>query len=207
MNIQRWIALGMLALLIACVATSSLWTAPFRDEVDEEPTATLQPDGSDLPPESAALSETPAAGTATPTLNPIIEEMMATAGAESVAMSNQPFVILAGDFTTIDATHQGTGTASIYQVGETQRVLRLDPFAVTSGPDLRVLLSTHPAPRTSTEALVGSIDLGPLRSATAAQNFEIPAGTSMDQYRSVVIYSLSFNIVYSTATLEPVRGQ
>src|SRR6185369_9806323 len=113
---------------------------------------------------------------------------------------------MAGDFIAIDATHQGSGTASIYQVGETRRVLRLDPLTVTTGPELHVLLAPHANPRTSTEALTGAIDLGPLASTTQAQNFELPPGTSLDTYKSVVIYSVSFNIVYTVATLEAVRG-
>lgn len=210
MNLQRWIALGMLALIAACIATSNVWLAYFQDE-DEEGTPT--PEGTITgEPGEAVVSDAEGAATAepeltaTPTLNPIVVEMMEEAGEAGLAVSNEPVVVLAGDFTSIDAMHQGTGTASIYRVGDTRHILRLDPFTVTNGPDLHVLLSRHEAPRTSTDALVGSVDLGALASPNAAQNFEIPAGTDLNQYKSVVIYSISFNIVYTTAKLEAVRG-
>jgi hypothetical protein len=209
MNLQRWIALGMLALLGACIATSNLWMSYFQDE-DEEGTPTPEGTGTGEPGEGSVADDAESTSepevTLTPTLNPIVVEMMEEAGEAGVAVSNEPVVVLAGDFTSIDATHQGTGTASIYRVGDTRLILRLDPFTVTHGPDLHVLLSRHEDPRTSTDALVGSVDLGALASPSAAQNFEVPAGTDLNQYKSVVIYSISFNIVYTTAKLEAVRG-
>ena len=209
MNPQRWIALGMLAIAGICIATSNIWLTTLQG-ADSRPTPTPT-----LALGSAALQSAPGdaigppvdAIDLTPTLDPVIADLMRSMGEDSAAISNQPFVILAGDFTTIDSIHQATGTASIFQVGETRRVLRLDPFRVTNGPDLHVLLSRVERPRTSAEAFGGSEDLGPLAGTDIAQNFEILPGTSLDTYKSVVIYSLSLQIVYSTATLETVRGQ
>lgn len=209
MNMQRWITLGMAGLLFVCAATSEIWTAPFRD--DDEDEATETPDGTALAETQEVLStaenELLPTDEVTPTLNPILAEMMESMGEESSAVSNIPFVVLAGNFTTIDALHQGEGIASIYQVGESRYVLRLDPLNVTNGPDLHVLLSTHEAPRSSIDAVTGSLDLGRLNGNTVPQNFEIPQGTSVQIYKSVVIYSLSLNLVYTTAKLEAVRGQ
>jgi hypothetical protein len=79
---------------------------------------------------------------------------------------------------------------------------------VTNGPDLRVLLSENPTPRTSSEALLPSyLDLGPLQSPSGAQNYPLPEKETADQYQSVVIYSMSLNLVYTTAQLTEVRGQ
>jgi hypothetical protein len=208
MNVQRWIALGLLVLLGVCIATSNLWSAPFWENqagTTSTPQAEAAAGGDAVTPTPDEAVAAGAEGTVTVTLNPVIEEMMASMGEER-AISNEPFVILAGDFTTIDAMHHGQGTASVYQVGDTRNILRLDPLNVTNGPDLHVLLSPHLSPRTSTEALGDALDLGALASNTAAQNFEIPEGTDLDRYQSVVIYSMSLNIVYTTATLEAVRG-
>ncbi len=210
MNPQRWIALGMLAITGICIATSNIWLTTLRGTNDSlTPTPTRSPESEGLEGAIPEGTGTPSSDSIdlTPTLDPVIADLMQSMGEENAAISNQPFVILAGDFTTIDSIHQATGTASIFQVGETRRVLRLDPFRVTNGPDLHVLLSRVDRPRTSTEAYSGSQDLGPLAGSDIAQNFEIPPGTSLDTYRSVVIYSLSLQIVYSTATLETVRGQ
>jgi hypothetical protein len=205
MNVQRWIALGMLVLTAVCVGTSNVWMASLMQDDDETtPTPDLTGTAQVLEAESG-VEVVAVTGTVTATLNPAVEAILADLG-QDAAVSNQPFVILTGEFTTIDSLHQGTGSVSIYQVGDRRYVLRLDPFTVTNGPDLHVLLSTQPVPRTSTDVLNGHMDLGALASNSVAQNFEIPSGTFLDIYKSVVIYSRSLNIVYTTAELNAVRG-
>lgn len=205
MNAQRWLALGLVVLLGVCIATSNVWLTPLLERGEE---ATITPT-----PQEAVITEgegtaTPLAPTPTPTLDPAIADIMADLGMEQIGVGIDPHIIMAGNFTTIDAMHRAEGTASIYRFSETQRVLRLDPFNVTTGPDLRVILSEHEAPRTSAEALLPTyVDLGPLQSPHGAQNYEIPPETDLSHYRSVVIYSMSLNIVYSTATLSEVRGR
>ncbi len=207
-NTQRWLVLGMLALVVLCIVASNLWLAPLAKKDDEatptSPTGTsegvLQ---TDTPPPGS--TDIPGGGA---TLNPVIAELLSDMEIASLPVGDEPFIIQAGDFTVIDAMHHAEGTASIYQIGDTRRVLRLDPFTVTSGPDLHVLLSRHNSPRTSAEALLPTyIDLGLLKNITGAQNYEIPNEIDLGKYKSVVIYSVSFNFIYSTATLEQVRGQ
>jgi hypothetical protein len=87
-------------------------------------------------------------------------------------------------------------------------VLRLEPFSMVAGPDLQIVLSTHEMPRTSAEALLPShLALGPLQSVEGSQNYSLPEGTDISAYNSVVIYSSSLNIIYTTASLTQVRGQ
>ncbi len=204
MNAQRWLALGLVILIGACIATSNIWLTPLLER-GEEGAATPTPQEAIAEGEGTA---TPLAPTPTPTLDPAIADIMADLGMEQIGVGIDPHIIMAGNFTTIDAMHRGEGTASIYRFSETQLVLRLDPFNVTTGPDLRVILSEHEAPRTSAEALLPTyVDLGPLRGPSGAQNYEIPPETDLGRYRSVVIYSMSLNIVYSTATLSEVRGR
>lgn len=205
MNAQRWLALGLVVLIVVCIATSNIWLTPLLERSEETPvtptpqgTSGTEEDGTPFP-----LTPTP-----TPTLDPAIADIMADLGMEQMGVGIDPHIIMAGNFTTIDAMHRAEGMVSIYRFSETQRVLRLDPFSVTTGPDLHVLLSEHKAPRTSAEALLPTyVDLGILRSASGAQNYEIPTETDLSRYHSVVIYSMSLNIVYSTATLSEVRGR
>ena len=51
-----------------------------------------------------------------------------------------PAVITSGEFSDFDDFHQGTGTATIYELEDGSRVLRFEDFEVTNGPDLHVLL-------------------------------------------------------------------
>jgi hypothetical protein len=210
MNAQRWLALGLVVLLVACIATSNLWLVPLMGGDEAEPTATPTVEVA----EDAATTETPEADTsvlealAEPTLDPDIAAIMNDMEISELGVGLNPHIIRAGDFAVIDPLHQGHGTASIYWFSESQQFLRLDNFEVSNGPDLRVILSQQDTPRTSAETLLPSyVDLGPLKSPSGAQNYEIPATEELAKYKSVVIYSTSLNIVFTSAPLEEVRGQ
>jgi|GEM_PF-853291 len=226
MNAQRWIAVGFLGLIALCLASSSLWLPSLGLFGDEEETAsaTTTPEAevaeaaaneaeAEGTPEDGETEEAAAAATEEltptpePTLDPAIAEMLTELEVEELGPGIDPHITRAGDFTTVDPLHRAEGTASLYQLSESQRVLRLDPFMVTNGPDLKVILSENEMPRTSTETMLPShLDLGDLKSPTGAQNYPIPEGENIDKYRSVVIYSMSLNMVYSSAPLIEVRG-
>lgn len=48
----------------------------------------------------------------------------------------------------------------------------------------------------------GFVSLGRLKGNIGAQNYELPAGTDLGRYHSVVIYCQRFHVVFATATLE-----
>jgi hypothetical protein len=123
-----------------------------------------------------------------------MEEPMPEAPAEWIAVRQ-------GSFVDADSFHTGSGTATIYQQGEEQ-VLRFEAFTVTNGPDLHVILTKHPAPASRSDVGEDYIDLGSLKGNQGNQNYEIPAGTDLSQYQSVVIYCVPFHVVFATATLD-----
>ncbi len=114
----------------------------------------------------------------------------------------QPELILQGEFQDADSFHQGSGQAQIYELPDGSYVLRFEAFEVTNGPDLHVLLVEHPAPAERAEVMVGYLDLGSLKGNIGSQNYEIPAGTDISRFDSVVIYCEPFHVVFSTATLQ-----
>lgn len=215
MNTQRWIALGMVGLIVLCIASTNLWLPLLRGDGEEDAETTPTPEAAeteqaqaDGTPEGTEVATNILTPTPTATLDPSVAEILDDLEVEELGVGIDPFITRAGDFTTNDPTYEAEGTASIYQISETQRVLRLESFSVTNGPDLRVILSPHEAPRTSAETLLPSyLDLGELQSPSGAQNYEIPEGENISQYQSVVIYSMSINIVYASAPLTDVRGQ
>lgn len=116
------------------------------------------------------------------------------------AMPAQPVAIVQGQLQGADDFHQGTGTATIYQVPESGHILRFEDFEVTNGPDLHVLLASNPTP-TDHDSLGDYIDLGSLKGNIGNQNYEIPSDTDVSQFQSVVIYCQPFSVVFATATL------
>ena len=84
------------------------------------------------------------------------------------------------------------------------RVLRLDDFRATNGPDLYVYLSGHPAPRSSAELHAdGAFEVAPLKGNVGSQNYELPADLDLAAFRSAVICCRRFATVFSTAELVP----
>jgi len=117
-------------------------------------------------------------------------------------VSANPSVFSQGQFQDADSFHQGSGLATIYQLPDGGHVLRFEDFETTNGPDLHVLLAKHPAPASRDQLHEGYIDLGSLKGNIGNQNYEIPAGTDLSEYNSIVIYCMPFHVIFSTATLQ-----
>lgn len=111
-----------------------------------------------------------------------------------------PLVLASGQFVGADDFHQGSGTATIYQLEDSSHVLRLEGFEVTNGPDLHVLLvpASDPAGRDDIE---GYIDLGSLKGNLGDQNYDIPSNVDPSQFGSVMIYCQPFHVIFATASL------
>jgi hypothetical protein len=119
-----------------------------------------------------------------------MEEEMPEAAAEWV-------VVATGNFFDADEFHQGSGTATVYQLGD-ELVLRFEEFSSTNGPDLHVYLVENTG---ESSADFGEyIDLGELKGNIGDQNYDIPAGTDMSKYGGIVIYCVPFHVVFSTVT-------
>ncbi len=113
--------------------------------------------------------------------------------------------IKSGNFRDADSFHLGSGRASIYRLEDGSQVLRLEDFRVTNGPDLRVLLASHPDPSTRADLNAqGYIELGKLKGNIGNQNYDIPASVDVMAQMSVVIYCKPFHVVFSVAPLQDV---
>ncbi len=115
-------------------------------------------------------------------------------------MEGGPTALAMGNFVDADDFHQGSGTATIYELEDGSHVLRLEDFEVTNGPDLHVLLVPESNPE-SGDDIEGYIDLGSLKGNIGNQNYEIPADVDVSQFGSVMIYCKPFHVIFSTASL------
>ena len=125
----------------------------------------------------------------------------ATATPEPTAMPDEgPAAVAMGMFRDADDFHRGSGSATMFRGPDGNHILRFEDFMVTNGPALSVLLSTA-TEVTSSENLGEYLDLGPLKGNIGNQNYEVPAGTDVNQYKTVVIYCVPFHVVFATAPL------
>lgn len=135
-----------------------------------------------------------------------VEAKMAEAAATDAmaeeAMPAAPIRALArGAFVDADNFHKASGTALLADIGG-RRILRLEEFRVTNGPDLYVYLTEHPRPRSRQDVHEGFVSLGRLKGNVGAQNYPLPAGTNVGRYRAAIIYCQAFHVLFATATFE-----
>lgn len=102
----------------------------------------------------------------------------------------------------IDAIHRAEGSASIYGLSDSRRILRLENFRSTNGPNLYVYLSGDPSPRNSAQLHEnGDFEVGRLKGNIGNQNYELPASVDVSKFKSVVIYCKQFHVVFGSAEL------
>jgi hypothetical protein len=194
MNTQRWIAVAMLGVLVLVVISSPVWIAALRGEAEEAPGETAQPDEQPTAAPEAAL---PSVATEEADAGPAAmedEEQEAALG---------PELLNTGLFVDGASGHHGQGTVSIYEMPNGSHALVLDPFEVTEGAHLHVIMAASPDPRSREDVLGGPyLDLGELKSDSGPQTYELPLEVALEQYKSVVIYSAAFDVIFSYASLE-----
>ena len=114
----------------------------------------------------------------------------------------QSAVLVQGQFRDADSLHKGSGSASLYRLADGQHVLRLEGFEVTNGPDLRVILSSHPNPANGDEVHQGFVDLGALKGNVGSQNYALASAADPSAIRSVIVYCRAFGVIFSVASLQ-----
>ena len=167
------------------LALSSYFERSFLDEADplvstgdmlsDQPTASM--------PNATASAGGPTQPAAEPTAPP----------------ASQAGILLQGEWQDGEPGHNGAGIAQVIRTEDGDLVLRVEEFSVTNGPDLVVVLSPDDGGYAD-----GSLTLGELKATDGNFNYDIPAGTDLSQYKSVVVWCRSFPTTFAFAPLEEV---
>lgn len=112
-----------------------------------------------------------------------------------------PMILATGRFGEFDPIHSGSGSATVYELADGTRFVRLEDFSTNNGPELRVYLTTN-APNNIRESVGDFIDLGPLKGTVGNQNYFITEDINIEDYAAVVIYCVPFNINFTVAAFE-----
>lgn len=136
----------------------------------------------------------------TKTVNETLPGSAITAGAPKDA----PVAALAtGRFHSV--AHETSGTATIHQLGNGTRIVRLTAFETSNGPDVRVyLVAAKDATDNETVTRAGFVDLGGMKGNKGDQNYDVPTSIDLSQYQSVTIWCRRFGVNFATA---PLTGQ
>lgn len=119
---------------------------------------------------------------------------------QEVVLDENAARVLTGDF--ISLVHETTGTLRLEIDDDGHaRVIFLDDFATDNGPALVVGLTATPASEMNNGNAwpEGTVDLGPLVGATGAQFYDVPHGTDVDVFESVVVWCAEFSVAFGAA--------
>jgi len=130
-------------------------------------------------------------------INRRVDEVMPSGQGDS---SPQPLV--SGHFYSI--LHPTEGTATIFQMGDGSRVLRLTSFSTSNGPDVHVyMVAADDAKDVATVQQSGFIDLGVLKGNIGDQNYVLGNDVDLSKYRAVSIWCKRFSVNFGAAALKP----
>jgi hypothetical protein len=129
-----------------------------------------------------------------------VNEDLPAAHATPVAKRGEPVVLAKGAFRGL--AHETRGAATVHQLADGKRILRLSDFETSNGPDVHVyLVAAEVAKDNDTVKQAGFIDLGSLKGNKGDQNYELPANADLSQYKSVSIWCARFGVNFGAATL------
>jgi hypothetical protein len=129
-------------------------------------------------------------------INQKVNEQFPTA----TAANNTPLKLASGEFHS--AAHETKGAATIFQLDDGKRTLRLTNFATSNGPDVRVYLVAAPdAKDNDTVTNAGFVELGSLKGNIGDQNYDVPANVDLTKYKAVTIWCKRFSVNFGTAPL------
>jgi hypothetical protein len=113
-------------------------------------------------------------------------------------------VLAKGEFH--NAEKAGKGTATVYQLADGKRVLRLTDFQTDNGPDLHVrLIAADDARDTASVAKTDHVELGKLKGNQGNQNYDVPENVDLDKYRVVSIWCNRFSVNFAAAPLKAAK--
>ena len=103
--------------------------------------------------------------------------------------------------------HPTEGTATIYQMGDGARVLRLTSFSTSNGPDVHVyMVAADDAKDVATVENAGFIDLGVIKGNIGNQNYSLGGDLDLAKYRAVSIWCKRFSVNFGAAALRPTEA-
>ena len=112
----------------------------------------------------------------------------------SATMTNNTKPLLGNFVGSGDGFHKVEGIAKVITLADAKTFLRLENLKATNGPDLYVYLSTG-------KDVSDIVNLGRLKGNIGSQNYEIPAGTDLSKYDTVLIWCKAFSTLFGSAKL------
>jgi hypothetical protein len=122
---------------------------------------------------------------------PVADDKMMEGKGEDAMMEKE----LSGNFVGAgDGIHNAEGVAKVVYIEGGSDVLRLEDLKVTNGPNLYVYLATD-------KQASDFVNLGKLKANNGNQNYDIPEGTDLSKYDTVLVWCKQFSVLFGSAEL------
>src|SRR5207247_1091996 len=80
---------------------------------------------------------------------------------------------------------EAKGTWTVYRIADGRRILRLEQFETSNGPDVHVyLVAAADVQQDATVKTAGFVDLGSIKGNRGDQNYDVPADVDLAKYRA-----------------------
>ena len=113
---------------------------------------------------------------------------------------SSPQVIESGTFYGV--VHPTAGTATIYRLGDGDRILRFTNFRTSNGPNVHVyLVAADDAKDNATVKRADFVDLGTIKGNIGDQNYVLGTDLDLSKYRTVSIWCKRFAVNFGAAPL------
>jgi len=93
-----------------------------------------------------------------------------------------------------DGFHNVEGNVKVVSLTDGSKILRLENFKSTNGPNVHVYLSTD-------KHAADYVDLGKIKANNGNQNYNIPSGTDIGKHNIVLIWCKDFSVLFGSAVL------
>jgi hypothetical protein len=172
---RKEIKFGIISAIVIIIGVSAFYLASplfISTEIDEP-----LPEGAELSPPSNQLQEFIA----------MSEEERIEAGNQMGEQERNQIML--------EFTRMNTSIDEVIPIESGSNVLRLEDLVVTNGPDLYVYLSTD-------KSASDFVNLGRLKANIGNQNYEVPEGTDLTKYGTVLIWCKAFSVLFGSADLK-----
>jgi hypothetical protein len=127
-----------------------------------------------------------------------VNEALPQAEMQSKEFQLKEQVVSKGQFQ--NGVHETTGVATIHQLSDGKRILRLTNFVTSNGPDVRVVLVPTKTLKNNEDVKSHRyIELGRLKGNKGDQNYEISEDIDISAYGVVSIWCKRFNENFGAA--------
>ena len=199
-----WAAIAVVVVIGVAVGLALFqpWRLFTRTTVDEAlPVAAAAATGmpSEPPISAAPLNVAPTSAPAPATEAPL--PATASAIEQPAPAPAEPVVLASGGF--VDGEHATTGTATVLQLPDGSRFVRLEGFSTSDGPDVHVWVTDQQAGGDDWGKYDDGryLELGDLKGTDGNQNYAVPADADLTGLTSVVIWCDRFNVAFGSAAI------